>query len=137
MTAEELIPIYHGLFYACMAGALLFAAAAAVIFFRFDIRHIFNVQSGRAERMTVERMRAENAATGRLILTAETELAYSDGVEQLLVELRVYALGHAVVRHAELLVIISRRETYHLWNVFVVFNLYKHDFACILVALEL
>ena len=73
MTAEELIPIYHGLFYACMAGALLFAAAAAVIFFRFDIRHIFNVQSGRAERMTVERMRAENAATGRLILTAETE----------------------------------------------------------------
>lgn len=72
MTAEELIPIYHGLFYACMAGTVLFAALAVLLFFRFDIRHVFNVQSGRAEKMTVERMRAENAATGRLIRTAET-----------------------------------------------------------------
>lgn len=71
MTAEEMIPIYHGLFYACMAGMFLFAAIAAVLFFKFDIRHVFNVQSGRAEKMTVERMRAENAATGRLILSAD------------------------------------------------------------------
>lgn len=72
MTAEELIPIYHGLFYACLAGTILFAALAVFLFFKFDIRHVFNVQSGRAEKMTVERMRAENAATGRLIQTAET-----------------------------------------------------------------
>lgn len=72
MTAEELIPIYHGLFYACMAGTIFFAALAVLLFFKFDIRHVFNVQSGRAEKMTVERMRAENAATGRLIQTAET-----------------------------------------------------------------
>lgn len=79
MTAEELIPIYHGLFYACMVGTLLFAAVAAVLFFKFDIRHIFNVQSGRAERLTVERMRAENAATGRLILTADVESGHTGG----------------------------------------------------------
>lgn len=68
-----MIPVYHGLFYACMVGALLFAAAAAVLFFKFDIRHIFNVQSGRAEKLTVERMRAANAATGRLILSEDLE----------------------------------------------------------------
>lgn len=72
MTAEELIPIYHSLFYVCMAGSILFAALAVLFFFKFDIRRVFNVQSGRAERMTVERMRAENAATGRLISTAGT-----------------------------------------------------------------
>lgn len=79
MTAEEMIPVYHGLFYACMAGAFLFAAVAAVLFFKFDIRHVFNVQSGRAERLTVERMRAENAATGRLILTADVESGHTGG----------------------------------------------------------
>lgn len=73
MTAEEMIPVYHGLFYACMAGALLFAVTAVVLFFKFDIRHIFNVQSGRAERLTVERMRAENDATGRLISSLDME----------------------------------------------------------------
>lgn len=72
MTAEELIPIYHSLFYVCMAGSILFAALAVFFFFMFDIRRVFNVQSGRAERMTVERMRAENAATGRLLSTAGT-----------------------------------------------------------------
>lgn len=72
-----MIPVYHGLFYACMAGAFLFAATAAVLFFKFDIRHIFNVQSGRAERLTVERMRAENAATGRLILSSDIESGHT------------------------------------------------------------
>lgn len=65
--AQSLIQLYHTGFYVCMSLAVLFALAAVWMFFKFDIRGIYLVQSGKAEKRMVERMQRQNAETGRLL----------------------------------------------------------------------
>lgn len=49
-----------------MAIAVLGLASAVFIFFKFDIRSIVEIRTGRAARRTIEKMAQANAMTGRL-----------------------------------------------------------------------
>lgn len=64
--AQALIGIYRACFYICMAIAVLGLASAVFIFFKFDIRSIVEIRTGRAARRTIEKMAQANAMTGRL-----------------------------------------------------------------------
>lgn len=50
---------YHGLFLACLAGALIFAAVAAVVFLRTDTRAALEFLMGRKARKEIRRLERE------------------------------------------------------------------------------
>ncbi|HJD21114.1 MAG TPA: hypothetical protein H9915_04760 [Candidatus Gemmiger faecigallinarum] len=63
---QPMIRIYQICFYACLAITVLGIASAVFLFFRFDIRTIFEIRTGRAAKRTIEKMARLNATTGRL-----------------------------------------------------------------------
>lgn len=65
-NAQALIGAYQTGFYICMGVAILGFLCAAFIFFKFDIRTIFGIRTGRAAKRTIEKMAEVNAMTGRL-----------------------------------------------------------------------
>lgn len=64
--AESLIRVYQVCFYICLVVTVLGLANAAFLFFRFNVRGIFEIRSGRAAKRTIRKMAEANAATGRL-----------------------------------------------------------------------
>ena len=64
--AVVLIGVYRTCFYVCLALMLLGLASAAILFFRFDVRQIFMIRTGRAARQTIRKIAETNARTGRL-----------------------------------------------------------------------
>lgn len=64
--AESLIKIYQICFYISLVVTILGLANAAFLFFRFDVRGIFEIRTGRAAKRTIRKMAEANAATGRL-----------------------------------------------------------------------
>ena len=64
--AQSMIQVYRTCFYICMAITVLGLANAVFLFFRFDIRTIFEIRTGRAAKRTIRRMEEANASTGRL-----------------------------------------------------------------------
>lgn len=64
--AESLIRIYQVCFYICLVVTILGLANAAFLFFRFDVRGIFEIRTGRAAKRTIRKMAEANASTGRL-----------------------------------------------------------------------
>lgn len=64
--AESLIRIYRTCFYISMAIMILGLANAVFLFFKFDVRTIFEIRTGRAAKRTIQKMAEANAMTGRL-----------------------------------------------------------------------
>lgn len=74
---QALIEIYRTCFYISAAVTVLGLASAVFLFFKFDIRTIFEIRSGRAARRTIQKMEQANAATGRL--RQQEEMDYTTG----------------------------------------------------------
>ncbi|MGN1134174.1 MAG: hypothetical protein ACI4RN_06945 [Oscillospiraceae bacterium] len=66
IDSNSLIDIYNTGFIVCLAFAILFFVAAVVLFFVFDIRYIFNIKTGRAQRKKINEMVQQNNMTGKL-----------------------------------------------------------------------
>lgn len=75
---KTLIEVYRAGFWTCAVLAAVSAVAAVVMFFRLDIRGVYRMMSGKAERQTVERLQRQNALSGRL--TDPLEYATSGGL---------------------------------------------------------
>lgn len=66
MNAQSMIAAYNTGFTVCLVITVLAVASAVFLFFKFDIRTIFAIRTGRAERQTIEKLREANARTGTL-----------------------------------------------------------------------
>lgn len=64
---ENLVGVFGTLSVVCFVLAAVFAILAVAMFFIFDIRNIFDMRTGRAQKRVITEMEAENALTGRLI----------------------------------------------------------------------
>lgn len=64
--AVSLIRIYQICFYICLLVTVLGLANAIFLFFRFNVRGIMEIRTGRAAKKTIRKMAEANAATGRL-----------------------------------------------------------------------
>lgn len=76
---EQLIELYHAGFLICLILTIVFAFLSILIFFKFKIRQVFDLMTGRGEKRTIRQMEEENAKTGKLrqdvyIPTASEEL---------------------------------------------------------------
>lgn len=74
--AQSLIQLYQTGFYVCMGITILAFLSAVFMFFKFDIRMIFAIKTGRAAKKTIEKMAEANAVTGRL---RQDEMDYQTG----------------------------------------------------------
>lgn len=63
---QSLIQIYNACFYVCLALGILALASAVFIFFKFDVRTNFAIRTGRAEKITVKRVKGKNSKTDTL-----------------------------------------------------------------------
>lgn len=63
---ERLINIYHMAFIVFLILAILFFIISVILFFRFNIRGIFDMKTGRGARKTIQKMEELNAQTGKL-----------------------------------------------------------------------
>lgn len=79
--AQQLIQAYRLGFNISAILTVLAILSAVFIFFKFDIRTIFSIRTGRAAKKTIEKMAMENAKTGRLrqdeILVTEGSAAHN------------------------------------------------------------
>ena len=64
---EKLVGVFGTLSVVCFVLAAVFAILAVTMFFIFDIRNIFDMRTGRAQKRIITEMEKENALTGRLI----------------------------------------------------------------------
>lgn len=63
---EQMIDIYHAAFLIFLILAILFLIVSIVLFFRFNIRGIFDMRTGRGARRTIQKMKELNDQTGKL-----------------------------------------------------------------------
>lgn len=63
---ERMISIYHTGFVVCLILAGLFFTLSVVLFFKFDIRRIIDMKTGRGAKKTIQKMEEINAKTGKL-----------------------------------------------------------------------
>lgn len=66
-SGEGNISFFHTAFSVCVAFSILFFVVSVALFFVFDIKNIFDMRTGRAEKQKIREMEEENALTGRLI----------------------------------------------------------------------
>lgn len=64
----------------CFGIAIAAAVLAVALFFLLDIKDIFLIETGRAQRKTIEEMNARNLRTGKLRDDTESDLRKSGGV---------------------------------------------------------
>lgn len=71
------INLFHALFYGCLWFGIFCFALSVLLFFKFDIRNIFNARTGRSVKKAVERAEKRNGGAARPQRTAEvaTELS--------------------------------------------------------------
>lgn len=62
----KLINLYHTGFLACLCLTVLFFLLTVFLFFKFDIRGIFEFRTGRGARKRIQKMEEINAMTGKL-----------------------------------------------------------------------
>lgn len=74
---ESLISLYHMGYLICLGAALFFLLLAVFFFFKFNIRNIFAVRTGRAMRKSIQQMEESNAMTGKLRHPEEMQQAPS------------------------------------------------------------
>lgn len=63
---EQLINIYHAAFIAFLVISVVFFAVSVILFFKFNIRGIFDMKTGRGARKTIQKMKELNEQTGKL-----------------------------------------------------------------------
>lgn len=63
---EQLIALYHTAFILFLVLTVVFALLSVLIFFRFNIKEVFDFKTGRGQRRTIRQMEEENAKTGKL-----------------------------------------------------------------------
>ncbi len=63
---EKMISIYHTANIVCLVLAISFLAISVILFFRFDIKKIFDLKTGRGAKKTIQKMEEINARTGKL-----------------------------------------------------------------------
>lgn len=78
-NAQSLIQIYNTGFIVCAGVTAVAFLSAVFMFFKFDIRTIFAIRTGRAERISIKKMEADNARTGTLRPNVEIDYT-TDGL---------------------------------------------------------
>lgn len=63
---ERMIKIYHTAFVICLVLGILFLIIAVFMFFKFDIKKIVDMRTGRGAKKTIQKMEEINARTGKL-----------------------------------------------------------------------
>lgn len=63
---ERMINIYHTAFLIFLILTIVFLFVSVFLFFKFDIRGIFDLRSGRGARKTIQKMQELNDQTGKL-----------------------------------------------------------------------
>ena len=63
---QQKIDLNHNLHLVCLILCLVCLALSIFFFFKFDIRNIFNIRTGRSVKKTVKQMEELNARTGQL-----------------------------------------------------------------------
>ena len=63
---ERMINIYHTAFIVFLILTIVFLAVSIFLFFKFNIRGIFDMRTGRGARKTIQKMQEMNAQTGKL-----------------------------------------------------------------------
>lgn len=66
MSNLQLISVLDIFMKVTLVAAILFLVLAVLFFFLFNIPQIYMIKTGKAQRKTIEQMRAINAETGRL-----------------------------------------------------------------------
>lgn len=66
MGSEGIIQLYTNGFWISLAVTILGAVGAVASFFLFDIRTVFAIRTGKAEKASVQKLAAKNMETGRL-----------------------------------------------------------------------
>lgn len=71
---EKIISLYHTGFIVCLVLFILFLLVTVLLFFRFDIRNVIDLRTGRGAKKTIQKMEEINAKTGKLRqeMTAQT-----------------------------------------------------------------
>ena len=65
-NTEQLIAIYHTGFIVCAVLLVVGIALAVLFFFKFDIRTIYMLRTGKAKQQTINEMKERNLKTGKL-----------------------------------------------------------------------
>lgn len=63
---EQLIKLYHNAYLISLVLGLIFLALTVFLFFKFKIKKIIDMKTGRIEKQTIQRMEEVNALTGKL-----------------------------------------------------------------------
>ena len=63
---EKIINLYHIGFLICLALSMIFLLVTVFLFFKFDIRNIIDLKTGRGAKKTIQKMEELNAKTGKL-----------------------------------------------------------------------
>lgn len=74
---QNLINIFETGFIICLAFCILFFIISVVLFFVFDIKTIFSIRTGRAQKKKIGEMTQQNELTGRLISGSSSKSAPS------------------------------------------------------------
>ncbi|MEF9840796.1 MAG: hypothetical protein RR791_07600, partial [Lachnospiraceae bacterium] len=62
---NQLVGIYHTGFIILLTLGIVFLAAAVFMFWKFDIRRIWTIRTGRAEKKSIREMEEATAMSGR------------------------------------------------------------------------
>lgn len=63
---ERMISIYHAAFITFLILTVVFFIVSVILFFRFNIRGIFDMRTGRGAKKTIQKMQELNDQTGKL-----------------------------------------------------------------------
>lgn len=63
---EQAISLYHTGFLICLVLMILSLAVTVILFFKFDIRKVFDFRTGRGAKRTIQKLEEINAKTGKL-----------------------------------------------------------------------
>lgn len=63
---ERMIKFYHAAFVLFLILAIVFLIISVILFFRFHIREIFDMRTGRGARKAIQKMQELNDQTGKL-----------------------------------------------------------------------
>lgn len=76
---QRAISLYNIGYWICLGFSIFFLVISILLFFRFDVRKIFDLRTGRGERKTIQKMEEMNAKTGKL---REEPFSYSRSLKK-------------------------------------------------------
>lgn len=79
-NTNQMVSLYGTLFTVFIILAIAFLAAAALMFFRFDIRGIWGMRSGKAAMRTIKELEELNARSGRLGRPDRRNISYTEEI---------------------------------------------------------